>query len=333
MKRILVIRQHDQLGDMLCAVPLLRALRQRYPSSSITLVTSPVNDAIMQHHPLVDEVLLYDKSWWLGVLKFVLALRARHYDLSVVPVTVSLSFTSDLLSVFSGARHRVGASALNGIENPSAFCHTIRATPDWRGEAHRHQTLRNLDILKPAGFTTEQLEHSVGITQKEEAEAKAMLAELWKTHSLIIGFHPGAGKPENRWPAERFAELVNRLHQDYQAGIVVTCGPMDEEPFAQMMKNLQVPFLAIERKPLRTVAAVINELDLYVTNDTGVLHVAGGTKANVLALFGPTDPLQWAPIGRKNRYIAGKDGTMSSIVIDDVYSMIEIILAEAGKRR
>jgi ADP-heptose:LPS heptosyltransferase len=333
VQNILVVRQHDQLGDMLCAVPLLRALKEKFPTSYLTLVTSPVNALIMQHHPYVDEVLLYDKSKWRNLLPFFHRLRSRSYDLAIVPATVSVSLTSDLIAVLSKAPVRIGCKSLQKKKNPSSFFFTVTENLDWTAEPHRHQTLRHLDILRHIGISTDSLEHLIGLTIEEQNRAQIFLKDIRQSYPLVVGFHPGAGKKENRFNAARFASLANRVQRDFHAGIVITVGPMDEEPFTEIKKYLQCSFIVVDKQPLRDVAAIINELDLYITNDTGVMHVAGGTKTNVLALFGPTDPLQWAPIGKKNRYIASKDGSLDSLSEEEVYSMIAVILNEIKRAK
>ena len=104
--RILVIRQHNQLGDMLCVVPLLRALRSRYPTAFIALMASPVNYAVMLNLRYIDELVKFDKTDFIGkeggslfrFPVFVRRLRQLRCTVAVVPSTVSTSFTSDLLA-------------------------------------------------------------------------------------------------------------------------------------------------------------------------------------------------------------------------------------------
>ena len=319
---------------MLCAVPLLRALRTMYPKAYISLVTSPVNYEIMRYHPYLNEVLNYDKISFfktlMGYWRFYRNIRSKHYDLAIVPATVSLSITSSMIALLSGAPQRIGPGRLQGKENPASACFTTPVELDWRDEPRRHQSLRNLDLLKPFEISTGDLSCVIGLIAEERKQAGAFLDSLRKNYKILIGLHPGAGKVENRWPAQHFASIANQMYNNFNAGVIVTAGPMDGVPLAVMRQHLQCPYIVIDRQPLRQVAAIIDQLDLFITNDTGIMHVAGATRANVLALFGPTDPLQWAPIGAKNRYVSAKDRDLNNLSEDEVSQVIEVILSKVN---
>lgn len=335
VSHILVVRQHDQLGDMLCAIPTLRALRDAYPGASITLVASPVNHDIMLDHPSVDRVLLYDKRAVAGspagFARFFRGLRAARYDIAVVPSTVSVSLTSGIIAWLSGATVRIGPGRLEHRENPGAFLFTHPVDLDWSAEPGRHQALRNADILRPLGLSATEPVYTLGLRPAEREGGATLLAGLRAAHPLVIGMHPGAAKPGNRWPAARFAEVARRLHAEYRNGLVVTIGPRDREIRDRLEGILDVPHLFIENKPIRTVAAIIDNLDFYLSNDTGPLHIAGALNPPVLGLFGPTDPKLWAPPGRKNHFLSSRDGKIESLAVDEVLSIIRIVLA--GIRR
>jgi ADP-heptose:LPS heptosyltransferase len=168
----------------------------------------------------------------------------------------------------------------------------------------------------------------IGFSNEEQHHAKEFLQPYLERYKTIVGFHPGAGKKENRWSAERFADVANRLFTDFQALAVITCGPKDEEQVNDMIAKLHYPHVVV-KKPIRQVAAIINELDAFVSNDTGIMHVAAGTKTPLLSLFGPTDPLQWAPKGEKNKYIASSVGQIDSISTEEVYSALQTIISKS----
>ncbi len=326
VRKILVVRQHDQLGDMLCVVPLLRALRERYPGVLITLVAGPVNSAIMRHHPYLHEVLEFPKGRLLRLVPFLRALRKEHFDLAVVPSTVSSSGTSGLLALCAGAGVRAGAGSIDGKKTDAAFCFNHAVDLDWRSSPHRHQTLRNLDILGPPPVDSIDLTTVVGFTGDELRTAEGELAAYRRQYSRIVGLHPGAGKPVNRWPARLFGALANRIHNELGAGIVISAGPMDGEVLDALLPHLKCPYLLLQNRPLRHIAAIISLLDLFVANDTGIMHVAAATPVPLLGLFGPTDSLQWAPKGEKNRIIQSTNGRMDGITEEEVFQQVAAIL-------
>ena len=335
---ILLIRQHNQMGDMLCVVPLLRALRARYPASKITLMASPVNYEIMLHSRYLDSVLLYDKSELLykgrirlkALTELVKSLWGK-FDMAIVPGTVSTSFTSDLLAFLTRAHVRIGVASLNGRENPASFLFNVPVPLDWRGDPHRHQTLRNLDLMASYGLTTSDLRHEITLTEMECEGGQKKAARIRSGKRLLFGFHPGAGKPPNRWPTERFVELINLLLVRYDAAAFVTAGPMDEEVIDILLNTAKQSIELVENQSIRTVASIIKEANLYVSNDTGLLHVAAGIGAPLVGLFGPTDLLQWAPRGENIRSIQGKGGSIAEIEVEQVFRCANELLEKADR--
>jgi ADP-heptose:LPS heptosyltransferase len=338
VKRILVIRQHNQLGDMLCMVPLLRELRSKYPKSWIALMASPVNADVMFHHRLLDEVIIFDKRQMLGrvglkigeLLRFIRNVRSKRFDVVLVPSTVSLSSTSTLLAFLSGARVRIGAQKLEGVVHTLAFLFNLPVELDWQSDRHRHQSLRNLDIARPLGLSVSDLSIEMGLRAEELGMGRKFITEAianvgWgetdrpvQEHRPKVALHPGAGKPPNQWPAKCFSRVADSLAEEFQVDLFISEGPMDSQPVSEMRLLLKHKATLITGLPIREVAAILKQMDLVISNDTGIMHVAAAVGVPVLSLFGPTDPLQWAPIGDKHRFIQAKDGNMGSISVEEV---------------
>jgi ADP-heptose:LPS heptosyltransferase len=338
VRRVLVIRQHNQLGDMLCVVPLMRALRERFPTAHVTLLAAPENAGPMFNLRYLDEVLLFEKRRFLSrwgirpirLFRFLRDLRARGFDLVIVPATVSASFTSDFLAYCTGAPWRAGAGTLNGKENPGGFFHTITRDLDWRGLV-RHQVLRNWDVASGIVPLPGNLEHEITLTEDEVSEGKMFARRILGESSVFVVLHPGAGKPANRWPADRFARLAQYFSREASARVVFTFGPMDAGVKEQIERSLDSPPEFLVNQPIRRLASILFFARLVVSNDTGIMHLAAAAGTAVLSLFGPTDPAQWAPLGGKNRYIKAKGDTLDNLSFEEVRKVAgSMLLSQAA---
>ena len=339
--RILVIRQHNQLGDMLCVVPLLRALRKAFPNAQISLLASRVNYDVMRGNIYLNDVILYDKSEFLSggrfhlivFWRFLRRLRGLRFEAVIVPATVSVSVTSDILAYSSGARYRVGARSLEGVENPTGFLYTVPVDLKWGSGSSRHQALRNFDVAASLGLQTPDLSSEITLLPHEVAAGKSFVDSIKGQKRLCIAFHPGAGKIPNRWPAERFSLVANILGFEFDGAIVITSGAFDGDPTSEMRSKLAVTYEVVAGRPIREVAAILAECNLLISNDTGIMHVGAAVGTPVLSLFGPTDPHQWAPAGKPHRYLVGQGGDIERITTDQVLQagreMLREILMES----
>jgi len=326
VKNILIVRQHNQLGDMLCSVPLFEAIRNKYPDANITLVASPVNYEILfsDINPYIDDVIIYNKKSGKTIYDFIKKLRRRKYDLGFVPSTVSLSRTSHIINFLSGAKKRIGVKSIDGKKNKSEYLLNVKKDFFW-DEKKLHQIERNLDIGRLAGCDIDENERKIRIhlSEDELKFADNYISENFPDkNKIIIGFHAGAGKIPNRWSSENFAELITSLHKKYNSYIFITSGTIDAEvtsKVSDLIKLQNIEHFILSNTPVRKVGAVISKSNLFITNDTGIMHVAGGVGANVVSLFGPTNGFEWAPTGENNKYIKSESGDINEISVDLVF--------------
>jgi heptosyltransferase-2 len=322
--KVLVIRQQNQMGDMLLATPCLRALRQSLPQGWITLLASHENEAVVRNNPYVDEVLVYDKRAFRGnpfsFIRFLGSLRKRRFDISAVLSTVSFSVTSSLLCLVSRARYRFGYSGKSeGLGFVDRAFHVTVPLVD-KGE---HQTKVGLKLLEYFGVTTDDLSPIMVPSEEDKRFAEEfMLKSSLLPGSVAVGIHPGAGKIKNRWPASKFARVANELWKNRRAQIVVIGGPSDTEVLGATLRDLEFTPIVLTGESIGRVGAVMKELSLFICNDTGVLHVAAAVGCPTLALFGPTDPLRWAPIADCVRTLRAP-----SLRIDELREEVVLALA------
>lgn len=331
VSRLLVIRQHHQMGDMLLAVPALRGLRARFDGARITLLASPVNAECVQRLPYVDEVLVLPRKPGPGrildLVRFIADLRRRHFDAAIVLNTVSFSVTSMLLAVASGARLRTGSTSKPfGHDLTSRFYHLDLPLPEREELAALHESAHNLYPLSTIGVRVTDLTSLFVPSEEDERECERFIAASFGAGGRFIVVHPGAGKPQNVWPGRRYAETVRILRETTGAGVVATAGPADTAALAAFLEACVDRPLVRSSVSLGFLGALISRSVLTLCNDTGIMHIAGAVGARCVAVFGPTDPARWKPVNETVVAVRGKDGNVDSVSVGEVVAAATALL-------
>lgn len=328
-KKILVVRQHNQLGDLLACVSIFRALKEKYSSSEVSVIVSPANKNALHKNKFIDELFVFDKNKILsiGYLNSLFRFLRKNYDVAIVPVTVSISFTSNLLCRIAKASIRIGPNSLGGKINDSAFLFDRRINLDWRKYPDANVSDFSLDILRPFGITTENFSSEITYDEKDVLEAKEFLNSFNRKEGKIIGLHVGAGKPPNRWSYENYISLINFLEAEYHPIIYLTGSSDDVELMNVILSGIIPETKLFLNKEIPEVAALIAHSNLFVTNDTGIMHVAGTTSTPQISIFGPTNPFNWAPIGQQKYFLRNSD-LINDVTVDEVFSLCKKLLAD-----
>ncbi len=330
VKRIVVIRQHNQFGDVLCTVPLLRSLSRKFKLEELAVVVSPQNAHALAGCPYITTLINYDKLSFYRrpslFFNFVRKLRSG-YDVLLVPSNVSLSLTNDVMAFFVKAKFKLGPASLEKKSNRTSSVYDVPVELEW-GDSPVHQSYRNMKVANPLGIGRErdngELEYRVA--QRAADDAAAFVKKVSRDGVKKVALHAGAGKVLNRWNVVNFAELSEIFHRELEANIFLTEGPMDHEVIEHLIGIVKTPFVRVRNKAISFVAALLKQMDLVVTNDTGIMHLAAAVGTPTLSLFGPTDPLQWAPLGEKHRFIIGKGGDINTIGVDKTFSLARKVL-------
>jgi heptosyltransferase-2 len=317
---------------MLCSLTLYAALKKKYQDSRITLVAAKTSYEIpfIEINPYLDRVITFDKQNFGTLLKFFRKVSERKYQIGIVPSTIKVSRTSHIINFLSGAKIRVGVKSIDGIENKSQKVLNVKSDFVWRDS---HQLERNLDVVKQIGCDlTEEEKRSIKFkfSDEEIRDAKNFIESAFPDKSRkIIGFHPGAGKKDNMWPTKNFIELIKKIYDQYNNYVLLTSGKIDKTVIVEVeneMKKSGIPYKILNDLPIKKLGAILSLISLYITNDTGSMHIAGFSDAKMISLFGPTNPEEWAPAGENKYFIKSKNEIINNISVDDVYNLTEQIL-------
>ncbi|MFZ1082565.1 MAG: glycosyltransferase family 9 protein [Candidatus Kryptoniota bacterium] len=329
IKRIIVVRQHNQFGDVLCTVPLLRALHKKFDLEELAVVVSPQNIDAIRGCKYVTKIINYDKlSFYKSrslFINFCKQLR-KNYDVLLVPSNVSISLTNDVMAFFIKAKTKIGPKSLEGKANKTSSVYDLALDFKW-DDSITHQTFRNMKVASALEIFPQnddgKLEYEVDAHYVVDINNFLKVTADCASHKIAI--HAGAGKAGNRWIVLNFVKLAELLHDSLNAEIYFTEGSFDHETMEHITNMMKVPFIRVRNKSIPFIAALLKNMDVVITNDTGIMHLAAAVGTPTLSLFGPTDPLQWAPLGKRHKFIFGKNGDINSIEVDKVLNLVKKI--------
>jgi len=333
VRSLLIIRQHNQMGDMLLAVPAFRGIRKRFPNARITLLAASINSGVMQNNPFVDKVITWSKERNrkdpLSFLRFIHGLRKQKFDVLIVLNTVSFSVTSMLLGAVSGVAWRAGSSSLPfGTDLTSKYYHLEFPLPGEEELALMHESEHNLYPLRALGIEETDLSSTLVPFEWEERGSREFAAASFGDGPYAV-IHPGAGKVQNIWPPERFAEVSGILLERYGIRSVAVRGPVDDLFFARFLDACTPPPQVLSCPTVGFLGALMRDAAVSVCNDTGVAHIAGAVGARCAEIFGPTDPHRWKPVSDTVVAVKPDDGKVDSVTTCEVLKVVDGLLAEA----
>jgi ADP-heptose:LPS heptosyltransferase len=338
VKNILVVGKNNQIGDMICSLPLYVALKKKFPEAQITLVAAKTNYPIplKEINPNLDKILVYDKSSLKTIINFLGELRRVKYQIGIVTSTFAYSTTSHIINFLSGARVRIGVKSIDGKINKAARYLNVKKDFFWDNEK-KHQSERNLDVVRQidCDLTAEEIKSiRLVLNDTDEIFAESFLSKSFPDSSkMIFGFHPGAGKKENIWPPEKFVEVIARLYKNYNNHILITAGMTDAEIINSIgikLRELKIPFEIAENFEIKKLAAVLRLINLYITNDTGPMHIAGAVGAKLISLFGPTKAYEWSPSMENQFHIQSETDNINGITVEQVLGLSDKLLTQSG---
>lgn len=295
INRILIIRLAP-LGETVLTTPVIRALREHFREAHIAYMVAPTREDLVSANPHLNEVLTYQAS----VPKLIYQIARRKFQMAVI---LQPTFRLVLHTFLSRIPFRVG------FETNAAGKKLLNiAVPN---NTSQHETQRYLDVARALDVEITDDEPEVFV----DSEGKAWADNFLNNQKIadgkpVIGINPGAATAYRRWDAANFAVLGDLLHEAYRAHIVITTGPREgalaNQVAAQMAHS---PVIVNQATPMQ-LAALLKRCNLYISNDTGPMHLSTAVKTPTIALFGASNLIQWAPPWEKHAVIARKECTL-----------------------
>ncbi len=342
-ERILIIMMGG-IGNMIFLTPALKALRKACPSSRLTFLLGPYGaEKVIEGSDLMDEKIIVDFKKHRGIrgtLRLIRELRKQDFSLSIAATGANWLKTG-LLCYLAGARYRLGES----FKRSFSF-YNLKVPFD----ENIHEVEGNIRMIERLGIKVEDKSPYIRISPEDRDFARAFFSENNLEGQSVIGMHPGSGLHQarfKRWPRERFARLADCLSNDTKASVIIF-GGRDEVGLAGDISGLMTttPLLMAGKTTLSQAAALIEKCRLFISNDSGLMHVACSVRTPTVGLYGPTDykktgpysdcglivrkDLDCSPCYKKGKVKCTDLECLHSITVEDVLAAIDGLMKSKG---
>ncbi|MFH2012914.1 MAG: lipopolysaccharide heptosyltransferase II [Pseudomonadota bacterium] len=335
----ILIRATNWIGDVILTFPALTTIRKNFPRTDITILCRPWVAPLLENNPDVDEVIIYDHNGIhngiFGKLRLAKALRKKRYDLAIL---LQNAFDAALIAVLAGIPFRAGYNS-----DARGALLTNKVILD-KAVLEKHQVYYYLDMLKALGMDVVEENPVIKIYDEAKNRAVEILDSLnIENGDLLIGMNPGAHYGSaKRWFPERYAVLSDMIYDGF-GGKILIFGSKEEKVISEIIQGIaksEIIDLAGRTSLLETVA-LIEKCNLFITNDSGLMHLAAALKIPLISIFGSTDPVTTSPLGSSSIIVRKEvpcspclkkecptdHKCMELIEVDEVYQHVSKVLA------
>ncbi|MDO8489711.1 MAG: lipopolysaccharide heptosyltransferase II, partial [Candidatus Omnitrophota bacterium] len=313
---------------------------KKFPQAYISMMVAPCALDIVEGNPYLDEVIIYDKdqkhkSWWRS-FKFSSRLKKKKFDLAII---LHPTNRLHLITFLAGIPQRLGYNRKFGLLLNCRQKHS-------KQEGLRHEAEYNLDLLTELGIAG----NSGDLFMPIKKESEQYVEELFRKEGIsktdkILAINPGASCPSKIWPHERFAQVAKKLSERYNFKILILAGPKEiylADKITSEIKDKAVNLAG--RISVSQLASILKRCTLFISNDSGPVHIACALGTPVISIFGRNQaglsPRRWGPLGKHGKYLHKDVGCiqclahnckkefacLKAVTIDDVVRLAESIL-------
>lgn len=304
--RSILIIDNAKIGDMVCATPVFRAIKEKYPAVYLAVLINPKTEGILKNNPRIDEILCIDSRIGATARMFK-QLFFKRYDAvcALVPGTLNYLVPYFLCIPIRSVATAPEYGLYYGILSKITATHRTRFFP--RTLSIRHY----LRMLMPLGISNENLKKEVYYTPDAYAKTRQFLVEHgWDLQKKLVGFSVTAGNKMKEWSTKKFAEVAQQIYSTH-GYIPVFIGSLADrsviDEVGGQLLDQKVPFIVATTFVLEEVPALISHFSYFISVDTGTLYIANALDIPVVDILGPCSMDDQVPVYEKCEVVYVKD--------------------------
>lgn len=291
----ILIRGTNWIGDAIMTLPAVVSIRATYPKAHIAMLVKPLVADIYKLFSDVDEIIIYEKKFDTptGVLRLARKLKKEKFDLAIL---LQNAIEAAIIALAAGIPLRAG---FDSDGRGLLLTHRVRRTKEIKKV---HQIDYYLEMIKALGCASVNREMHLE-TKINISDARNVLRKyLPESKKTLVGIAPGATYgAAKRWFPERFAEVAEKLDEKYSMQSIILGGKADGETANEVQTMARAELINLAGKTnLLEAIYLISQCRLFISNDSGLMHIAGALNIPTIAIFGSTNPVTTAPAGTKS---------------------------------
>ena len=326
-ERVLVVRHDDRIGNLVLLTPMLDGIREVWPEVKPDVLVGPRFARVYAEEAGIGHVWILEKRRILRnpirFLSLIRKIRRQRYDLTFDASHMhSFSLTGASLVYFSGAPVRVAYDR----GEASAFANLL--IEPLRAEHHESDLLLNL--LRPFTETVPQPPLRLSVSEAERrAAVRSLRGRGIDPARVLVGMHVG-GRDAKRWPIERYVKLLEHIQERYKVALVVLCGPAERAEAARLRDRFGSAVTVLEDLEIRELMALIEQCDLFISPDTGAMHLAVALDVPTTAIFLQDTWRRYGPQGIRHRIVRVDAEGGEEIVLTAFAELVSMVFGEGS---
>jgi len=289
----ILIRGTNWIGDAIMTLPAVASIRATYPKAHIAVLVKPLVADVYRLFSDVDDVIIYEKKFDTptGVLRLARTLKREKFDLAIL---LQNAIEAAIIALAAGIPHRAGYdSDGRGL----LLTHRVRRTREIKMV---HQVDYYLEMVKALGCFAVDGEMNLRSRIQLSDAIDVLRKFLPESEKDLIGIAPGATYgAAKRWFPDRFAGVADKIAERYGTRGMILGGKADGETARNVQEKAKVELINLAGKTnLREAIYLISQCRLFISNDSGLMHIAGALDVPTIAIFGSTNPVTTSPVGK-----------------------------------
>ncbi|MBN3041001.1 MAG: glycosyltransferase family 9 protein [Candidatus Omnitrophica bacterium] len=299
-QRILIIRT-DRLGDVILSTPVIKNLKMAFPEAYVAFMCRPYTKDVLEGNPYLDEVIVYDKYGkdknFYQTLRFAKYLKSKKFDLALI---LHPTNRAHLLTYLARIPERIGYDRNLGFLLTKRIVHK-------KQEGRKHELDYTLDILRFLGIKIVDETAYFPVNEKARKKINNLLGDYAiEDAEKIIAVHPCASCSSKRWPIKNFIKLIDLISKEFKARFILVASEK-EAILADELAGYPGIIDLRAKLSISELGALLERADLFISNDSGPVHIAASLKKPVIAIFGRNNPglspRRWRPLGDNSFFL------------------------------